>query len=266
MNDIQYELEVQRTNLSTILVAVFAAVGGAILLFWSNDPTYWLGKESWQGLVRDLGSLAVVTVVITFLWELTAKRAFVSELLTKAHISQQLAASGMVQLTYEPQPIDWDGLFRTTRELSIFFAYGKNWRGTHENRLIKLASTKGCTIRLFLPDPDNQFLLKEMANRFNKSESGIRDRILDAEAEFTQLRVKNLNTGAKIEVWYTIMCPIFTLYRFDTASILALYSYQRSKGGVPHIVAVKGGSLYDFVEKEFKALTDVSAGLNRQVV
>jgi hypothetical protein len=266
MQEIQYKLEVQRTNLTTKLVALVAAVFGVGLLYFSNISNFWVGLEVFQRLVRDLGSLCVVTVAITVIWQLTAKRAFGDELLTKAHISQQLAASGIVQLTYEPQPVNWEELFGTTRQLDLFFAYAKNWRGSHENRLSKLATMSGCTIRVVLPDPDNDMIVKDLANRFNKSEKGIRERILDAESEFSQMRVKNLDSGAKIEIWYTSMCPVFTIYRFDMAAILALYSYRRIKGGVPHIVAARGGSLFEFVNNEFQALIDPASGLSRRVV
>lgn len=268
MGEVQYrqKLEVQRTNLATILIAVVAALLGLGALYWSNIDTYWTGQETLQGLVRDLGGLFFVTVAITVLWELTAKRAFLDELLTKARISQQVAASGLVNLSYEPYTIDWESLFQTTRHINLFFAYGKNWRGTHETRLERMASTAGCTIRVVLPDPDDEYLLNDLAERFNKSSSGIRERILDAYNDFSSLKDRHDESGSSVEVWYTKACPVFTIYQFDRVAVLSLYSYQRTKAGVPHLVATQGGSLYEFVAKEHAALTDASSGMSRRVI
>jgi len=265
MNDIQYKLEVEKTNLLSGLLSLLVAMAGIALLLWSNNSAYWVGREAFQGLVKDLGSLTVVSVAIAFVWELIAKRAFVNELLTKARISQALSASGIVQIVYEPYSVNWDELFANTRKVDAFFAYGKNWRGTHEVRLNRIASAKGNVIRIILPDPDNEAVVKDLAKRVNKSESGMRDRILDAKRDFSQMKAKNANSGANIEIWYAAVTPTFTLYLFDMAVVISLYSYLRDKRGVPHFVAVKGGTLYDSLSQEFKVLLDTDSGLSRRV-
>lgn len=265
MNNIQYKLEVERTNLLSIIVCLLLVIGGVALLFWSNDPKIWIGQEAFQVLVRDLGSLSIVSVAIAFIWELVAKRAFVDELLTKAQISQELSASGIVQFTYEPQPINWDDLFLNTHNVDVLFAYGKNWRGTHENKLNKIASNAGNRIRIVLPDPENEIVVKDLSIRVNKTVDGIRERILEARKDFSQLRVRNANSGAYIEIWYIAVSPTYTLFKFDKAVVMSLYSYLRIKGGVPHIVAMKGGSLYNSLSYEFESLLNENSGLCRRV-
>lgn len=265
MSNIQYKVEVERTNYFSVLVSLIVAICGVGLLFWSNNSDFWVEREAFQGLVRDLGSLTVVSVAIAFIWELVAKRTFVDELLTKARISQELSASGIVQITNEPQPINWDELFSNTHNVDVFFAYGKNWRGTHEGKLNRIASSAGNRIRIVLPDPENETVVKELAKRVNKTENGIRERILEAKHDFSQTRVKNANSGANIEIWYAAVTPTLTLYLFDTAVVVTLYSYLRDKSGVPHFVAVKGGSLYNSMVQEFETLLDTNSGLCRRV-
>jgi len=108
-------------------------------------------------------------------------------------------------------------------------------------------------------------VVKDLAKRVNKSESGMRDRILDAKRDFSQMKAKNANSGANIEIWYAAVTPTFTLYLFDMAVVISLYSYLRDKRGVPHFVAVKGGTLYDSLSQEFKVLLDTDSGLSRRV-
>lgn len=267
MREIEYKFVTQRTNLGTALVALIVAFVGVGLLLWSNDQSLWVQKEVYQGLIRDLGSLCVVTVAFTLIWELTAKRAFVDELLTKARISHELNLSGIVQIAYDQQYIDWDQLFNGAREVDLYFAYARTWRGAHQRRIRELSSRDGINIRVIMPDPDDQLIMQGLAARFNLSPEIVRERILETSQDFLELRRQNQNKGAYIEIWYVSRPPIFALYRFDNIVILSLYSYENREAstGVPHFVAIKGGSLYNFAFTQLQTLIDPENVIGRKI-
>lgn len=55
-------------------------------------------------------------------------------------------------------------------------------------------------------------------------------------------------------MWYTSVTPMYSLYRFDRTVLISLGSYKPIKGNVPHLIADRRGTLYQFVREEIDAL------------
>lgn len=87
----------ERTTLLTVLATLITAILGVLLLYVAANSKAWAGAESWQTVIRDIGSLLVVSVAVAALWELFGKRAFRDELLAKAQLAQDVRTAGLVK-------------------------------------------------------------------------------------------------------------------------------------------------------------------------
>lgn len=89
----------ERVNLRTWIVALIVAGLGIGLLYISSHKVWWQNYEVCQTVVRDIGGLLLVTVLITFLWRLWGKRAFLDEILAKAQLSKEITHAGISKIT-----------------------------------------------------------------------------------------------------------------------------------------------------------------------
>lgn len=254
----------ERVTLRTLFVSLVIVAIGIALLYLSARKE-WKGNEVWQTVIQNLGGLMFVTATITFLWELFGKRAFLDEILAKAQISKEITFSGITKITNSfHHDLDWRSYFRTVSKLDIFFAYGRTWRHIYAQELQEVASREGARIRIVLPDPEDEQTVIELARRLNYEPEQLRRLIKEAETQFRELSSKHTK-GAQIKIWFLPAAPTFTFYRFDRIGILALYSHRRERAPVPTFVCEMGGTLYDYIRKEFDAMIRSPGGLARLI-
>src|SRR5438876_3192568 len=235
----------ERTTLRAILVALITAIIGITLLYIAAIDQWWQGHESWQTVIRDVGSLLVVTVAITTLWELYGKRAFRDELLAKAELAEDVRSAGLVRLTDSfLRDLDWVPLFEKVNKLDIYFAYAQTWRNTHREKL-QVAAARGIRIRVVLPDPNHEDTVSELSRRFNYDKDRIVRLIKEAEQDFREIGSKYTSFGTTVDLWHLPAAPLFTFYRFDFTAIIALYSHRQERVPVPAFIVESPGKLYD---------------------
>lgn len=254
--DLNYvKLIKEKVNLRTILVALVVAIIGIGMLYISAREDWWKNYKVWQTVLQNVGALLMVTVALGLLWELYGKRSFLDEVLSKAQISKEISFAGITKITDSfHHELDWKTYFRTVNKLDIFFAYGHTWRNTYNEELQKVASRKGARIQIVLPDPEDRQVIVELARRFNYSDDEMKRVIMEAETYFRNLSKSVGDNGAQIDIWFLPAAPLFSFYRFDRVGILALYTHRRERVSVPTFVCEMGGTLYDYIRKEFKAM------------
>ncbi len=259
------DLHVERTNLWTVIVATAIAILGVLLLFAANWQ--WLASyPGIQAVVRELGGLLVASVALSILWELVAKRAFLAELMAKAKLGEDVRTAGLISIPKDfYRDIDWSYLFRNVEKLDVFIAYGGTWRGANRASILALAERPGAQVRIVLPDPDNDAIVSELARRFYKSNEAIRTRILEATDDFIGIFNNPPKTVADFSLWYTPTTPLFSLYRFDSISIITLHTHRSGRWNIPVFMVEKGGSIYEFIEQEFEAFVDGQHRFARQI-
>ena len=253
----------ERSTLLTVLGTLITAILGVLLLYIAANSKAWAGAESWQTVIRDIGSLLVVSVAVAGLWELFGKRAFRDELLAKAQLAQDVRTAGLVKITDSfLRDVDWDPVFRNVNKLDIFFAYGQTWRNSHRERLLAAANRR-IRLRVVLPDPGDEKTVSELAKRFNYTKERVIDLIKEAEQDFRQIGSKYPASSTTVDIWYLPAAPLFTFYRFDWTAIIAVYSHRLERAAVPALVVESPGKLYDFIRQEFEAMIDEKQGLAR---
>lgn len=251
----------ERTSLQTIVVALFAFLMGIALLFASEMSQQLKDIPTLQAVVRDLGSLLVSTVTLATLWELVAKRAFVAELMAQAKVAEEVQATGIITVTTDFQRgIDWQSLFKTVKNLDIFFSYGRTWRSTNVAELRNLAQRPKIEVRVVLPDPNNDELMKELGRRYRKQPDEVKASILEASDEF-----QNIFKNANFSLWFLPESPMFSFYRFDHKIVLALSKHGTRGGDIPTFLVQEGGTIYKFVMEELKMFIQEPDGLAKKV-
>ena len=255
----EYKLHRHRTSLITaLLVAVFMGIG-AILLVWVQNEIYWTGHETLRTLVRDFGSILIVTLTVLTLWELALRRSFRDELLNVVNLSRQIHDAGLLNLPWSPLDIDWKTLINQASEIDIIFAYGKTWRGNNKPFLVDFMKKSSSKMRIVLPDHESNHVIDELTERSSKKTSAeLKEKIKNAEDHFIALSEGEEAKG-KLKLWRMNIAPVFALYRFDDIVIISIYSHKKLVG-VPHLVCKKGGQVFDFATTQLETIISGDAG------
>lgn len=254
----------ERTTLRIWLTSLIVAIFGCGLLIVAELNRIWIGYESIQSVVRDMGSLLIASVAIALLWELIGKRAFQDELLEKIRLSEDIRICGIIGFTPNfRRNIDWEALFHNAKSIDLFFIYGRTWRHTHGDQLLE-AAKRHVRFRVVLPDPDDDIIMSIFARRFiGMSKEQIRDSIKEAAEDFKRLQA----IGARVNVWYLNDIPMYSFYRFDSTTVWAVYSHQRNfnQKPMPVFILNEDGELYKFVRSDFEAVVNENNGLAKLI-
>jgi hypothetical protein len=239
------------TTLEMIVTAGAVAVVGALLI-WLSTVGGIPKHETVKLLLNEFGVVLVAAVAVGLLWELIGKRAFASEIFEVARVGVDVRNASLVRIsTSYLEDVEWDAYFAGVEKLDIFVAYAGTWRATHTQRLRAVAARPGTRIRVYLPNPHDQAVLVRLGRRFNLAPDELRTRIVQARTDFEALRRVG---GGEVIVHYHDGDTVFSCYRFDGTAILTLYSHTRDRANVPTLVCRSGGTLYDFVRDELRAI------------
>lgn len=243
-------------TLETVLIAAAGLGVGLLLLYVAGRDDWMATRHGLQSVLNNLGGLLIVSVAVSILWDLVGKRAFAREILDNARTTADVDAAGLMRIgtNYLEDP-DWERLFLEVVKLDIFFAYGRTWRNSNHSRLADLAARRAARIRVYLPDPNHTDTMRRLADRFSISEQSLMDAIHESRDYFFGLAK---GARATIEVYYRGGDSTFSCYRFDRTAVLTLYTHSRCRTQVPTIVCREGGSLYEFVRAELRAIHEQS--------
>lgn len=164
--------------------------------------------------------------------------------------------------------IDWAPLFANTKNLDIFFSYGRTWRHTHRQALLDLVTKSAISIRVVLPDPEHETTVAQLVEQFKYTPEKVRDYISDAVIFFSnlELRANEAGSGSTVSIWFLCSVPKFSFYGFDEVAVLAWSSHRRDQPSVPVLLVKRGGKLFSFVEEEFSAMIAGKDGMTRPSV
>ena len=253
----------QNTTLRAALVATGLVLLGVGCMGVSNsvnphprsETPAIVSRERVSDVAGELGSVLVGAAVLSVLWDVVARRAFVEELLGRINGVADLESGGLRGLTFQfLEDIEWRDLFRSSSRVDIFIAYGQGWRGLNSLNLAKFTARTGTRLRVVLPDPDDAAVVAALATRFDTDADGCASKIREAIAHFQSLR--QTDEGDRVAIWLTTQPMLFTSYRFDRTCLVALYSHQPVDVEVPTFICEQGGSLYKYVETEFAVLVE----------
>lgn len=217
----------------------------------------WLSNIHWfdlhttlQTTVNQFGGLAITTGGLAILWDLRAKRDFMHEVLEKVRISSDVTAAGVDRVTMKWMDIPWDDLFRNSKHVSVFISYGSSWRKNNWQTIEKFAAVKGNSLRLFLPDPNDEPTMQILAQRYGYNSAKVRAAVLETTEEFARL---GTSCAADVRIYYRVGDPTYTSYFFDEQVLVTLYANRRRRSNVPTLL-LGPGTFCDFFKEDLAAI------------
>jgi hypothetical protein len=229
---------------------------GLGLLWLAN---YLEGKnflEIYVSITRDLASLAIGSMVLSFVWELYSKGAFMRELEYTNQISYDVGQAGLISVKEKwGNLIDWTKEFKETDNFFVFFIYGDTWVKSNYDALLDYAKRRGTKATFVFPQPKNTELMKMIGYRLANSEarptpSEIRKKIENSTKEILSIYKKVDNPTARLKIMYVNSLPVYSYYEMDTLAIVAFYKHKRRRDDVPHMKLSKSGTLFKYFSND----------------
>jgi hypothetical protein len=245
----QARITTYRAALYALLV-VLAGIG----LMWLSNTKWFESHKALQATANQVGGLLITIGGLLVLWELWAKRDLMNEVLEKARIGADVSAAGVDRVTMNWLDVPWDDLFKNAKHISVFISYGSSWRKLHWPKIEDFAKTKGNSLRLFLPDPDDEATMRVLAQRYDYTLQRIRENVLETAQEFAKL---GTTCAADIRIYYRAGDPTYTCYSFDDKVLVTLYANRRRRGHVPTLL-VGQGTFRDFFKEDLDAIENQS--------
>jgi hypothetical protein len=209
---------------------------------------------TWRDTIREVGTTVIGLGVISLVWELGARRAFMREVLHSVDLAEQIEEAGLQRIVWKYNlEIPWADLFAESDQLDVFVSYARTWRNSNLTNLEGLARKKQGRIRVILPDPFDERTADELARRFNLTIDETRRRIIEAATDYRAIKDR-FPGGAIIDCYFVQACPVTTMYIFSDRAVLSLHSHQRVRTDVPTLMVEQGKPLYTFLRAEFDAL------------
>ncbi|WP_157106164.1 hypothetical protein [Nocardia sienata] len=224
--------------------------GVALLLASSISSEKW---APWSAFVSQLGGLLLATGLVTLAWEQWGRRNFTAEVMEIANLGTDLQNSGIKRVTDQYlSDVVWSDLFADVQKLDIVVAYASTWRNIHRGRIIQAATNPSARIRVFLPHPDDDATMSNLAQRFSITTGEIRAKVREAITDFRSMSQPG---GAQVEVWLRKGDLLYSCYRFGTQrAVVTLYSHTRERQTSVPTFVVDGGSLFTFVYRDIEAI------------
>jgi hypothetical protein len=245
-------LLIERVTRRIQLVSLLLVIIGLVLMF-ASSPVHAAGYLKFATLLEESGAAVFISGVLAALWELAGKRAFADEILAKANMSRDLADAGIDVVTHSFQDhrISWEQLFKNACRLDIFIAYGHTWRNTQLERIDKLLSNNDAKLRVILPDPEDDEVVKTLSVRFEMEPNEVKTAIADAKEFFEHRKKRSKGT---VEIYFTRVLPMFSFYRFNNKVVFALYNHRLGRLPVPSFVCDEEGFLFQYFTDEFEGI------------
>jgi hypothetical protein len=243
------QLVKERLTLRTVVFSLLAFIAGigAMLVAHAIEESHRLTAD----LLDEMGAALWVSVALAMFWDLAGKRAFADEIIAKVGMSRSLARAGIETVANSFQEVAWKPLFKATRRLDIFVAYGATWRNSHVADIGEFLANPESALRVLLPDPGVVTVMTSLAARFAKTPEEMQSEVEEAQEFF--MREKGKAKGS-VEIYLTSAVPLFSFYVLDTKAVLALYNHRLGRIPVPTFVCDRDGFLFAYLTAEFEGL------------
>jgi hypothetical protein len=253
------------TNHRVAGISVSISFLGALVMFFAEGiETVWMKSG-----LSQIGGLICATGLLSFVWDVASRRAFLEELLELLGLGDAVNRSGIFHIGMEAfEGVNFETLIIEATKMDVYVCYADTWRKRYERELRQLAAKPGVRIRLIVPDVGDADLMLSLAKRFGKkNEQGAPDpskmkaQVYEAVEEYCNFFDASKNVSLDFSLWYHDDQPTISFYRFDNIAVCTLYKSTKGRNNVPTFVARRPGFLYNFVEKELDTLIGAHGGV-----
>ena len=234
----------QRNALAAVLIAVGVAVLSVFLMYIGTVGTEW-----WNVLLLQVGLALLIAAVFSGLWEWHGKRMLAQEIYELAGVGVDIQRWGIRRTSLDWREIQWSELIGASSNIDLLFSWARTWRGQNFPALKRFCANPANTLRVCLPDPSQDWLMASLSHRYGRSPSEVAADIREAARYFQELQQPG---GAAISVFYRNGEPLYSMHRFDSAAVLAIYPHRPIRDEAPTL-HVGAGDLYSFLRDDFES-------------
>ena len=239
------------TNHRVAWISIFIAVLGGIIMFFAEKiDTVWMKSG-----LSQVGGLLCATALLSFVWDVASRRAFLDELLALFGLGDAVKRSGVFHLGMDAyEGVNFDRLIIEANKLDIYVCYADSWRKGHERVLKQLAAKPNARVRLIVPDIGDHDLMLSLAKRFGRKDefgspdaSEMKKRVYTAVKEYCDIFDVRKHATLNFSLWYHDDQPTISFYRFDNVAVCTMYKSTKGRNDVPTFVARRSGFLYNSI-------------------
>lgn len=218
-----------------------------ILFLWGANGD-WKNLNDLRIVFISFVSTVLSLAIVFVFWEVGGKRSFAKDILDLAKISNNIIDSGIDYYYPVFEDINWKEELENKKKLDIIVVSGYTFLNTNRKYLKEMIQDGG-EINVFLPNYNNQEIVKHYADAFSYTHAQMENNIKDAVKGFQKVKVK-------VFLYNRIIKTSF--YMYDNTVITAPFHHQDGKPNVPAIRASRPGQYYDFIETEINAIKNHS--------
>lgn len=251
----------QKTNIRLYLIAIFLGILFLVLYAFIPERPWFLL------LFRELAGVIFAAVTLSLIWDFFQRRDFIEEILSTQHLVTEIDETGLIGISSKWHgEVDWDSLFKYVVEIDIFYIFATTWFTTNREAIARFVARKETKVNVLLPDPENEIVISYLAHRMNMSQEFVKTRIESAKEKYEKEFTKVKNGGNRFSIWYSPVPPLYSYYRFDGSIIVTFYDHTFEKAeNVPTLMVRRGGSLYQFFQKDIDFLFRDDPAIARKV-
>lgn len=243
----------QRNSLVVVLIAVAVGVLSVILILIGTADRQW-----WNVLLLQLGLALLIAALFSGLWEWHGKRILAQEIYELAGVGANVQRWGIRAASMDWRTLRWSDLIEGSSNIDVLFSWARTWRGHNFPTLEAFSTHPGKRLRVCLPDPDQDWLMVSLSNRYGTTPGEVRAEIQAAAKFFIDLRRPG---GAAISVFYRRGEPLYSMHRFDSKAVIVLYPHQQARGKSPTLL-VGGGDLFSFAREDFESALETATEIS----
>lgn len=205
-----------------------------------------------SNILMTIGSITGVSSV----YELFSKKVLIYDLYEKFNIAHSVVNSGIEEIFYNEENLNWGEVLRDASTLEIFSCGDKNWIDVHKKTLVDFLSKNGSII-FYFPDIGNSLICNELDERHNKNKgtlkSNIEEIIEEKYGKFFELYKSQIN----IKYYRNTLCSVYYIISKKSGNIAYFKPYRNSMDKevkYPIILVKEGGSMYKFIREDINKL------------
>lgn len=266
----------ENVRLRALLLAFVLAGLGVLALWWPFNPWWPLASDSApRAIAFGVGPALLSVAALGLGYEMVLRRAVHREALDAAHLTEDMARTGVLEIGRFDQ-IDFLDYFRgNSGDVDLCFSYAKSWAALNAENLLRQKSDGKTRIRITLldpqPDPGDEYFDAYVERYGCEDRDELRSRIDEAVNTWRQAAKVVQQSGREVNLTIEGIRSLvpYTFYRSGDSMWVVMHPWRRERvgSGIPALRCAKVGDagvgIYDWVLDDLEQCRE--QGVTREV-
>jgi hypothetical protein len=259
-----------RTNVVVVASSVVSIVVGAFIVWAASDWKFVPVGAAVGTSILAVGALALAS-------ELTTRRTTLRETFAMVNLRDEITAAGMTALYSSRDVLDRVFPHKVSRakKIDLMFVSASSWMSNNQEPLKRMLA-RGGRVRLLVPDPGDDELLRQLLTRFDyPSLEGLRTDVqytvnlaqgiaASYPERASKVPGRLAGVGKGLAIRRLTIVPTYSFYRVDALGVMRVHEVRKGKAPQsPVLVFERKGTLHNFTRKDFRELFGNAAALER---